>query len=83
MARSDAHTVNVVIACLVIPAAVSALRTGSPGWSESGSVDGLKQAGEGERFVARFDSLSRVRLYPTVQHSRVFAKSLFDEDRKE
>ena len=35
------------------------------------------------RFVARFDSLTEARLYPTVWRSGTFLKTSFDEDRDE
>lgn len=35
------------------------------------------------RFVARFDSLTEARLYPTVWRSGTFLRTSFDEDRNE
>jgi hypothetical protein len=46
----------------------------------------IAQVGEEDRlarFVARFDSLTDARLYPTVWRSGTFLKTSFDEDRTE
>lgn len=84
MSRSAAHTLTLVIICLVAVAAAFAIqRFYRSAWSESGQANELGQAGEHERFIARFDSLSRARLHPIVQRSQVFTNATFDEDREE
>jgi hypothetical protein len=46
-------------------------------------IAGLSEEDRLARFVARFDSLTDARLYPTVWRSGTFLKTGFDDDRDE
>lgn len=82
--RPATQNLTVLIICLVTIAGAFALQSScGPAWSQSGQANELRRPGEHERFIARFDSLSRARLYPIVQHSHAFTNATFDNDREE
>jgi hypothetical protein len=72
-------TVALLVAGLAVGAILALRSRPGPGTAR---IKRLDEADRTAAFIAKFDSLTETRLYPTVWRSGTFLKTGFDEDRE-
>jgi hypothetical protein len=81
MGRRKIDPVWIVVICVAVGIAAIAFYYMSPGQAAR-RAERRRETTAAQRFVARFDSLCDVRLYPAVWRSGAFTKTEFDTDCK-